>query len=424
MYTRSLLSRLLMILDGHPAAFRRGEEGQSVMELALVTPLLIMLFVGIVEVGWFANHVLSLQEVTRVGARRGAGLGGDLSPLNWNNDGSFPPLHTQNQVWVNLWIDNWITESEGLDPVFDTAEFNASRNRILDATLNYRDFACAGFAEYQAFYNVVFCTMLQSMSPLTLKTTGNRPFDRGTPRPELDDIVVSVFSIAMINNDNPNNLAQINNPTSDLGILQEALDVRARTFDFAAVGVDRPAGFRPVVIGRYPSNANECNLDADGNLLPLASQERDPFDFITNNTLDNNPDFDTNFKQEFLELFGLDVGNKEYHRGMAWRGLHRVQDPAFSSRTCYGSEFSDQEIEDLLSLTTFSLSETQKAYLPHNGLVMVEMFWRHDLLLQLPVSTQVFNFFGTDSNNIFINVWSAFPARSVEPNIIFGPVGD
>ena len=47
----------------------RGEDGQAVVEFALVLPLLLMLLLGIVQFGTVFRDYIALTDATRVGAR-------------------------------------------------------------------------------------------------------------------------------------------------------------------------------------------------------------------------------------------------------------------------------------------------------------------------------------------------------------------
>jgi Flp pilus assembly protein TadG len=53
---------------GHPTR----EGGQSLVELALVIPLLLLLLVGIIEIGRFAYYSILVSNVARAGAQYGA----------------------------------------------------------------------------------------------------------------------------------------------------------------------------------------------------------------------------------------------------------------------------------------------------------------------------------------------------------------
>ena len=50
----------------------RRERGQSMVELALSLPLLVVLFIGVVEVAFFTRTYLMLLEASREGARVGS----------------------------------------------------------------------------------------------------------------------------------------------------------------------------------------------------------------------------------------------------------------------------------------------------------------------------------------------------------------
>jgi len=54
----------------------RRDRGQSLFELALVLPLLVVLLAGLVEVVFYARIYLAMLEATRGGARFGQDEGG------------------------------------------------------------------------------------------------------------------------------------------------------------------------------------------------------------------------------------------------------------------------------------------------------------------------------------------------------------
>lgn len=53
---------------------RRGERGQSVVEMALLLPVYLMLLLGMLEFGLAFDHLLSISYASREGARVGAAL--------------------------------------------------------------------------------------------------------------------------------------------------------------------------------------------------------------------------------------------------------------------------------------------------------------------------------------------------------------
>jgi len=52
--------------------FKKNESGQSMVELALVTPILILILCLIVDFGWIFSNKMILSHVTREGSRYGA----------------------------------------------------------------------------------------------------------------------------------------------------------------------------------------------------------------------------------------------------------------------------------------------------------------------------------------------------------------
>jgi Flp pilus assembly protein TadG len=69
--------RNILILRGHywrsrRAACRGRERGQSLVELAFVLPLLLLLLVGIIEIGRFAFYSILVANAARAGAQYGA----------------------------------------------------------------------------------------------------------------------------------------------------------------------------------------------------------------------------------------------------------------------------------------------------------------------------------------------------------------
>ena len=51
---------------------RRRQEGQALVELALVLPLFLLLLLGIVQMGSVFRDYIALTDATRVGARQGS----------------------------------------------------------------------------------------------------------------------------------------------------------------------------------------------------------------------------------------------------------------------------------------------------------------------------------------------------------------
>jgi hypothetical protein len=103
--------------------YGRKSRGQSLVEVAIAFPVLIILFSGVVEFGFILNHYLSLLDATRDAARLYSG--GD--PLIW--DPTNP--HGADQFYYDAAFD----VQRILDPVWDKSTFKG-RRIILDPTLD------------------------------------------------------------------------------------------------------------------------------------------------------------------------------------------------------------------------------------------------------------------------------------------------
>jgi Flp pilus assembly protein TadG len=51
---------------------RRNERGQTLVEFALVLPILSLLLLGVIQFGIAFNHYITLTDAVRAGARKGA----------------------------------------------------------------------------------------------------------------------------------------------------------------------------------------------------------------------------------------------------------------------------------------------------------------------------------------------------------------
>lgn len=426
---RKWSNKLLRLLDGAPALDTQRQRGQSLLEMAFITPLLAIMFVGIVEIGWYANHYMILLEVTRVGARAATGLSGELSPLAW-------------------------TEAASIHPVVYTDGLLADPDDIPDEAYNYRN--CNDATIFTGFYNYIACTMNNSLQPLRMR--GRAPNSRDIVNKVLydgfgnvsrvipfpDDIVISVFSLQAINNQEPNqvrtalqtwvqneiNRLQLagqpvtpqmitNNPNYGFG-----LSFFSRTYNFEANTLTAgkyASGPQAIVVGRYPRSANECNIweRLDGTRFNV--MDGDPFDYIENN---GNRDV---LNGRFIELDGADTWPPEAQRGFVWTAQHRIErtDSLGNRIVCWGSEWENSQVENLFNLPGFVTNatapypwQTERAYIPSQGAVLVEMFWMHELLLDFPFMRPIVTFFG-DADNVVISVWAAFPVPAAEPNIVY-----
>jgi hypothetical protein len=411
---RKLFVKIIQLLDGTPTVYGKRQAGQSVVELALITPILIILLSGLIEIGWFANNYLNLLDVSRVGARRAAVLQDQKSPLFWQSKYSYVPnalLSASYQASTSPYYQ--MPDAQEPDPSVDSTTANNGNesdrflfrwmpDTLAADTAHHGAQACDTRYVDRAFYNEVLCTMITSMDPLTLNAANG-----------IDDIIISGFSLQLVD------------PTTHPDWLPS---------DHAIAG-NVP---QEVVVGRYPTNANECDVQKDINGLPSLAPRpgdglRDPFDFyyigsghvgrdVASPNVPN-PDLPYEFASTgpsaITELSGYDaVGADEAHRekqvGFSLFGNHKI-DNTF----CVGSNWTISQVQNLMNLTGYDLNAAQQKFLPSQGLVMVEVYWEHEMLLKIPILSPVFTVVGNADGKMVIYVWAAFPLSSVEPHILF-----
>lgn len=374
---RALLKKIVEILDGTPAVYGKKRRGQSTVELALVSPLLVILLAGMVEIGWFARNYLVLLEVTRVGARAGAVQQNETSPLDWDDRGSI--VGSINPIVTGSPPEMPATEWQS---IYRFCNFNP------------------GSPAKPGFYNALYCIMERSMDPLVFQW-GLDP--DGDPYP--DDVVISAFALQAVDP------AEITNSTVRSGITYPLLR------DANGANDGQP---QTIVVGRWPENANECQRNAGGGDIAAGIDGRDPFDWVSDGvrTLHwNNGGIPSADREDrhYLELVAPD-STIERQRGFAWQGQHQIEGTG-----CLGSEWDIAEVEDLANLVQFNLTDnSRRQYLPSQGLVLVEMWWQHESISQFvglaPVISPVFGMLGADTT---VSVWAAFPLPQVEPRIDF-----
>ena len=80
---------------------RMCERGQSLVEFALLAPVLIILFMGMFDFGWILHQQIQIDNAVRMGARRGAV--GETTPniVNAMIDSCAFPI-TEDQITVEV----------------------------------------------------------------------------------------------------------------------------------------------------------------------------------------------------------------------------------------------------------------------------------------------------------------------------------
>jgi hypothetical protein len=425
---RPLLKRIIDVLDGVPAArpkeAGKSPRGQSMIEMAFIIPVLIVLIAGIIEIGWYANNYINLLEAAKVGARRGPFLNDNNSPLLFDPASSVAPR-----------VNSTITNTSGgsaypalpgpLDPGFDAGN---PRNRLrgIDGPNAVR---CDGITNIQdyGFYNLVLCTVLESLDPLSIRFS-----DDYTSTEFKDDVVISVFSIQHVSN-GPGGAS--NTDTVDPSDVYD-FDINSRSSQ------DYSSGDQVIVVGRWPYNANECVSNG------VNQEGRDPFDYIVNGVVDQgriptatgvtvpvpyelSVEVNDPLTGAFVDFAPFADAGNENQRGWAYTGQHIIDQVGGYTGNCYGSEFTLQEVQELVNLPRFIRDAPTPAdeydrrrYLPNQGLVLVEVFWEHTLLLgtfqsRLYEAYDLFSNLMPGGTGRVIHVWAAFPAPSAEPSILY-----
>jgi hypothetical protein len=365
---RNVIRRLIDILDGVPASTPRSQRGQSLVEMTLILPLLLIILLGVIEIGWFAQNILTLTEASRVGARRAPFLNGDLSPLAWDDAATYPP--------------------DGTTPLSDPrAAVRGWSGGIADCSqIDDGDFG---------FFNTIVCATLDAMDPLTLDQTNGK-----------DDIVVSAFAIQRV---------RVGATSND--------DINPASFGSTT---SYNNGTQVVVVGRYPPSANECYLWNERD--PFDWITNGAVDFTTTPVRLN---YELAWWDSAANTYRgyADNNASEARVGFAWTGQWRYADENGNRTNCYGSQFKLERIQERANLTSFLDSEDGRQYLPTVGLVLVEIFWRHRLIFEdFPLMSAewspVYQFLGGgDPNSVadVIRVWAVFPAPGAEPRLVFKP---
>lgn len=161
---RRYLKKVLKILDGAPAPAQTASQrrrGQSLVELTLVMPLLILLLLGLMEIGWLASNFLVLLDVTRSAGRFGA----TNDPLQWATGEE----HNLERMDCDTTDGGSFADVDGqvFLPITDTSHLPGFFVDGADSPIGY--------------YDGVACAVVKNMAPLV--------FD-----PTKDDVAVSVFA--------------------------------------------------------------------------------------------------------------------------------------------------------------------------------------------------------------------------------------
>jgi hypothetical protein len=350
------LRKIVRILDGKPAKTR----GQSLVEMTVTFPLLILMVLSLVEVGFVANNYMVLMDVVR-GAGRAAV---NLNPLTFPTKGS--PTG-----YINGDARNW----ERMDCDGVPGEYHLfskdSTNTDPGNKIRGQHLASLGYSKTNddpefGFFDEVVCQAMRSLAPLSFNDS-----DTGK-----DDIVISAISYS----------------------LMDYSTIGSRGTGYAA-GPGAHGDYWVTVTGRWPLENRYCaGTDGTGKQF---GDIRDPFDYKTQ-------DFNTAWTR------GSNNGNEGAPDGSILTPTQNQSVRGFvftghakDANGCYGSEFTVQDIEQRLNIDT-----TYNKDVPNGGLVIVEFFWQHHPLFLGPIFQ---GFTGNPVNDPVLHVWGWFPVMAVEP---------
>ncbi len=355
------LRKIVDGLDGKPANTR----GQSLVEMTVTFPLLILMVLGLVEVGFLANNYMILMDVVR-GAGRDAV---NLNPLGWPGPGS-----------PNGWVNGEARDFQRMDCDTDPSTYHLySKDTTADdnrSTPRGAQLAALGYGEITSpqkvdppfsFFDEVVCNATRSFAPLKFNDS-----DTGK-----DDIVVSVVTYALMDY-NGFSAAQKLTPAYQ-------------------AGPGSHGGYWVTVNGRWPLENRYC-VQTDGSGNYVSGDVRDPFDFKKSFSLNYPPGATEGDPNGRI----LQPNDNQMVRGFVFTGKARDD-----NNFCYGSSFTVQDVEQRLNL-----DPTFNKDVPNGAVVIVEFFWQHHPLFFGPLFQ---GFTGNPVNDPVLHVWSWFPVTSAEP---------
>lgn len=163
---RHKIRRILAILDGTATASR----GQSLAELTLTLPILLIMMLGLTEIGWYANNYMTLLDVVREAGRYGA----TKDPTSWVNGEE----HNYQRM-----------DCEELATNYDKKAFE-NQTSWPGPNLAAWGYQTSGERPV-GYYDGVACSVISNMAPLEFND-------------KTDDVSVSIFSFVVLNRGTPN----------------------------------------------------------------------------------------------------------------------------------------------------------------------------------------------------------------------------
>ena len=431
---RDRIRGILKVLDGQPSRVR----GQGLVELALTTPLLILLILGVTEIGFLANNMLTLMDTVREASRRavtldprswtaGAARWGERMDCDWHSD-TFA-LSIGNPPAANR---DSATEWRGVNRL---PGYTKTGTVVIDPNTGATQ-ALADKESYE-FFDAVACYAISILSPLQFnddETWGQ------------DDLVVSVVSYATMNYSATGPYGGPN-PIPGYGPAITA----GRTTMIAS---DPSKAYEVTVTGRWPLENRFCTSTPAG--TDVFDDYRDPFDYNRRSNLNyiitKVPNVGTapivkvpppvvsdngagaNDENELYETDPngapfpyksiLNMGQSQQVRGYVFTGKYRMPNG------CWGSRFTVKAVEDLLNQQVSASTTTQdnlRGKTTNGAVVIVEMHWQYHPFFIGRIYGDVASIFNRDVrsgstpeedraiNDPVLYVYSMFSVSAAEP---------
>jgi TadE-like protein len=360
---RQAVRKAVNVLDGKP--------GQSLVEMAFTFPLLILMVLSLVEVGFLANNYLILMDAVRAAGRSAV----NLDPTAWNESFTRNQNHMDCDTMdpglgADKHEDSFYMFGQVANPPNDTR--TTPRGKHLEAL---KDAYTKGPEGSFGFFDEIACQVIHGMTPLLLNDT-----DNATSK---DDVVVSAISYRLV----------------DYGSAPTPGDPQKYAKEPGARG-----NTWATVTGRWPLKNRYCGLYNGPNSV---GDERDPFDWqrsaFNGSWKDGLADGNEAVADESA-LLKQNPSDNQQVRGFVFTG-NSVND---DNSGCYGSKFTVQEIEARMNLDDAAFNKE----VPNGGMVIIEVFWQHHPLVLGPIFQ---GFTGSRLNDPVLWVWGWFPVPGAEP---------
>lgn len=418
---RNFSRSLVNVLDGRPTRMR----GQSLVEMTFTFPLLIILVLGIAEVGLLANNMLTLMDVAREASRRAV----SLDPRTW------PPGSARHgeRLDCDLIQDggtNKYALTFGGKPSVDRDQAGEWRAQNL-AGLTTDAYKQGSETREFGFFDAIACYALSILDPLVFDDTATGK----------DDVIVSVVSYVTMDFSSSGPYRQYE-AINGVQVLSNTLPIDT------SQDPDAPYEYYATVTGRWPLENRFCNTNSNA----AFNDYRDPFDYLRTDfnlvkVLTWEPSFDgvTAFKlvqplpdvtngdrgqvNEFGEKnpdgvsyqpykFVLSAAESQGVRGYTFSGKARNDTNAGG---CYGSRWTVGSIEQLLNQQISGEAATRnllKDKVSNGALVIVELHWQYHPFFAGRIFADfraIFDKTITPADDPMLYVYSMFQVGAAEP---------